>query len=74
MKPRKKFTTYFGVVCRIDVQMTWIPHAHPKPKSDKSTEYLNFFDLGILTCSGGSKGGLGEPWPSQIFGCPQFCA
>jgi len=21
-----------GVVCWIDTQMTWIPHAHPKPK------------------------------------------
>jgi len=27
-----KFTTSFGAVCRTVVQMTWIPHAHRKPK------------------------------------------
>jgi len=30
-----------------DVQMTWILHAHRKPKSDKTMEYLNFLDLGV---------------------------
>jgi len=29
--------------------MTWILHAHRKPK-DKRMEYLNFLDLGVLTC------------------------
>jgi len=32
MTPLNKFTTSFGAVCRTDVQMTWIPNAHPKPK------------------------------------------
>jgi len=31
MTPLNKFTTSLGVVCRTDVQMTWIPHAHRKP-------------------------------------------
>jgi len=31
---------------------------------------LVFLDIGVLTCSGGSKGGPGGPWPSQIFGGP----
>jgi len=26
----------------------------------------------VHASSGDSKGGLGGPWPSQIFGCSQF--
>jgi len=35
LTPFNKFTTSFGAVCSPDVQMTWIPHAHPKPKQGK---------------------------------------
>jgi len=48
LTPLSKSTTSFGAVCRTDVQMTWIPHAHWKPKLDKRIEYLNFLDLGVV--------------------------
>jgi len=32
LTPLNKFPTSFGAVYRADVQMTWIPHAHPKRK------------------------------------------
>jgi len=45
----KKFTTAFGAVCRTDVKIAWVPHAHRKTKQDKRMEYLNFLNLGVLT-------------------------
>jgi len=32
MTPPNKFITSFGAVCRTDVQMTWILHAHWRAK------------------------------------------
>ena len=32
LTPLNKFTIFFGAVCMTDVQMTWMPHAHRKPK------------------------------------------
>jgi len=32
LTPFNKFTTSFGAVCRTDVQMTWMSHAHREPK------------------------------------------
>jgi len=49
MTPLNKYTTSFGAVCRTDVQMTWISHAHQKAKQDKRMEYLNFLDVAVLT-------------------------
>jgi len=32
LTPLNEFTTSSGAVCRTDIKMTWIPHAHRKPK------------------------------------------
>jgi len=76
--PLNKFTSSFGAVCRTDVQMTWISHAHRKPNSDKRMDCLNFLDLGVLTCSGSSKGGWAGLDPprflaSPLLGPPVLC-
>jgi len=35
LTPLNKFITSYEADCITDVQMTWIPHAHRKPKEDK---------------------------------------